>query len=125
MQFKTGPDRPAFLVMIYSGGTYYIQLNVKDDAGVKTKTGWIELTDEVHTIEVDWAAATSDGANDGYTEVYIDDVLQEAVTGLDNDTWVVESFRMGFTSRLVGKSISGIFYIDDVATSNNGHIGVP
>jgi hypothetical protein len=57
--------------------------------------------------------------------VYIDDVLQEALTGLDTDTWVVGSFRMGFTSRLAGKSISGTFYIDDVATSNSGHIGLP
>jgi hypothetical protein len=49
----------------------------------------------------------------------------ETLSELDNDTMYVEFFKIGFTSRLEGKSISGIFYVDDVATSNTGYIGLP
>jgi hypothetical protein len=125
VQTKMGAHRPFFIVLKYQGGQYYIQLNTLSDDLTKTKSGWHLLTDAPHTIEIDWQAASSDGANDGFAELYLDDVLLEALTGLDNDTIFVESFRIGFTSRLGGKSISGIFYIDDVVTSNAGHIDLP
>jgi hypothetical protein len=34
----------------------------------------------------------------------------------------VGNFKLGFTSRLTGKSISGTFYIEDVAAAGVGHI---
>jgi hypothetical protein len=57
--------------------------------------------------------------------MYLDDVLLETLGNLDNDTLFIENFKVGFTSKLIGKSISGVFYVDDVATSNSGHIGLP
>jgi hypothetical protein len=125
MQVKWGVERPFFIVLKYESGQYLIQLNTLLDDLTKTKTGWYVLTDEPHTIEVNWQAASFDGANDGYAKLYIDDVLQEELIGLDNDTMFIEKFKVGFTSRLVGKSISGIFYVDDVATCSTGHIGQP
>ena len=47
------------------------------------------------------------------------------LSSLDNDTITVDSFKVGYTSRLAGKSISGTFYVDDVATSSGGYIGLP
>lgn len=125
MQVKMGEERPFFIVLKYESGQYLIQLNTKLDDLSKVKTDWIPITDASHTIEVDWQAASGDGANDGYAELYVDDVLQEALTGLDNDTIYIDKFKLGFTSKLTGKVISGVFYIDDVATSNNGYIGPP
>jgi hypothetical protein len=123
MQFKMVQERPAFIVLKYQSGKYWIQLITKIDDLSKLKTGWYQLTDTVHTIEVAWQQ--SSGADDGYARLYIDEILQEELGGLDNDTIYITSFRMGFTSRLVGKSISGIFYIDNVATSSTGYIGLP
>jgi hypothetical protein len=126
MQFKMDQERPAFIVLKYDAGQYYIQLNTLLDGLTKTKTGWYLLTDSVHTIEVNWQQSSSlPGIHDGFAELYIDDVLQQALTGLDNDTIYISSFRMGFTSKLDGRSISGIFHIDDVATGNSGYIGLP
>jgi hypothetical protein len=125
MQVKWGAERPFFIVLDYSGGVYTIQLNTLVDSMDKVKTGWYVLTNAPHTIEVDWAAASGPGTDDGFAELYIDGVLQEGLYDLDSDTLWVESFKVGFTSRLEGKAISGIFYVDDVVTGNTGYIGVP
>jgi hypothetical protein len=120
-----GPERPYFIVLKYEGGQYQIQLNTLLDDLTKTKTGWYVLSDAPHTIEIGWQASSAPGADDGFAELYLDDLLLETLSGLDNDTIFIDSFRMGFTSKLTGKSISGMFYIDDVATSNSGYIGLP
>ena len=123
MQFKMDAERPAFIVLKYDAGVYSIQLNTLRDDFTKVKTGWVTLPDAPTTIEVEWQQ--SSGADDGFAKLYLDGVLQDERTGLDNDQITITSFRMGFTSKLAGKSISGIFYIDDVATSNGGYIGIP
>jgi hypothetical protein len=120
-----GPERPYFIVLKYESGLYQIQLNTLLDDLTKTKTGWYVLTDAPHTIEIGWQASSGPGANDGFAQLYLDGVLQETLGGLDNDTIFIENFRMGFTSKLTGKNISGVFYIDDVATGNSGYIGLP
>jgi hypothetical protein len=125
MQVKWGAERPFFIVLRYESGQYEIQLNTLLDDLTKVKTAWYVLTDEPHVIEVGWQAASGAGANDGFARLYLDDVLLQELTGLDNDSLWIESFRVGFTSRLEGKVISGMFYVDDVATSNNGYIGPP
>ena len=64
------------------------------------------------------------GQNDGVAGFYLDDLLLEVLGDLDNDMIYVDTFKIGFTSRLDGKPISGIFYLDDIATTNDGHIGL-
>ncbi|MEN8241505.1 MAG: hypothetical protein ABFS17_06270 [Chloroflexota bacterium] len=125
MQFKMDAVRPAFIVLKYDSGQYSIQLNTLLDDLTKVKSGWIPLPDAVRTIEVEWQQSSGESANNGYAKLYLNDVLQDELTGLDNFNINITSFRMGFTSRLGGKSISGVFYIDDVATSNTGYIGLP
>ena len=125
MQFKMDALRPAFIVLKYDSGVYSIQLNTLLDNLTKVKTGWVVLPNAPTTIEVEWQQSSGGSANDGFARLYLNDVLQDELTGLDNFTLSITSFRMGFTSRLAGKSISGIFYIDDVATSTGGHIGPP
>jgi hypothetical protein len=125
VQAKMGSERPYFIVLKYESGQYWIQLNTLLDDLTKVKTGWYAISDAPHTIEIGWQASSAPGANDGYAELYIDGFHQETIGNLDNDTIYIESFRMGFTSKLSGKTISGMFYVDDVATSNAGYIGLP
>ena len=125
IQVKMGPERPFFIVAKYESGQYLIQLNTLRDDLTKAKTGWYPLSDAPHTIEIDWQQASVAGANDGWVELYLDGSLLETKSGLDNDTIYVDTFKIGFTSRLDGKAISGIFYLDDIATSNSGYIGLP
>ena len=123
VQVKMGAERPFFIVVKYEGGQYLIQLNTLRDDLTKAKTGWYVLSDSPHVLEINWAA--SSGADDGWAALYLDNVLLESRTGLDNNEIFVDTFKIGFTSRLDGKPISGIFYLDDIATSNSGHIGLP
>ena len=125
MQFKMDALRPAFIVLKYDSGIYSIQLNALLDNLTKVKTGWVVLPNAPTTIEVEWQQSSGVSANDGFARLYLNDVFQDELTGLDNFTLSITSFRMGFTSRLAGKSIAGIFYIDDVVTGNGGHIGLP
>ncbi|MEN8242314.1 MAG: hypothetical protein ABFS17_10365 [Chloroflexota bacterium] len=125
MQVKMGADRPFFIVLKRQGGQYLIQLNTLIDGLTKVKTGWYLLSNAPHTIEVDWQAASSPGGNNGWAEIILDGSTLEYLSGLDNDTIFVDTFKIGFTSRLDGKAISGIFYLDDIATSNDGYIGIP
>ena len=125
MQVKMGAERPFFIVMKYEGGRYLIQLNTLLDDLTKVKTGWIELSNLPHTIEIDWRASSAPAANDGRIKLYLDGDLYGVLDDLDNDTVYVELFKVGYTSRLAGKSISGTFYVDDVTTSSGGYIGLP
>jgi hypothetical protein len=125
LKFKKLKEVPAYVVIKHNGSQYLIRLITKLDDLTKVKTSWITLTDAPHTIEVDWQAASVAGANDGFAKLYIDNVLQEALTDLDNDTLYITHYGIGFTNLLTGLSISGIVYFDDVLTSNNGYIGAP
>ena len=125
MQLKMDALRPAFIVLKYDSGVYSIQLNSLLDDFTKVKTGWVVLPNAPTTIEVEWQQSSGESANDGFARLYLNGVLQDELPRLDNFHINITSFRMGFTSRLAGKSISGIFYIDDVATSNAGYIGLP
>ena len=125
VQVKMGADRPFFIVLKYQGGQYLIQLNTLVDDLTKVKTGWYPLSNTPHTLEINFVAATGVGNNDGSAALYLDDALLETLAALDNDTIFVDTFKIGFTSRLDGKPISGIFYLDDIATSNSAYIGPP
>ena len=125
MQVKMGAERPFFIVLKYQSGQYWIQLNTLLDDLTKVKTGWYLLSDAQRTIEVDWRVADAPGSDDGYALLYLDGVVLESLTGLNNDTITVDTLKVGYTSRLEGKSISGTFYVDDVVTSNGGYIGLP
>ena len=72
MQVKMGAERPFFIVMKFLGGQYQIQLNTLRDDLTKAKTGWYILTDEPHTIEVDWLASSAPAADDGSAAFYLD-----------------------------------------------------
>jgi hypothetical protein len=125
LKLKKLKEVPAHVVVKHNGSQYFIRLITKLDDLTKVKSSWIPLSDEPHTIEVDWQAASVPGANDGFAELYIDGVLKEALTGLDNDTLHITHYGIGITNLTDGLSFSGKFFIDDVGTSNLGYIGLP
>jgi hypothetical protein len=125
LEAKRGLPRTFFLVLRRLNGLYQIQFNILVDDGLKYKSAWYNLSDAPHAIEIDWQASSGPGVNDGFIQMFMDNGLLEEMTGLDNDTFIVSSLRIGFVSRLDGSPISGVWYLDDVATSNNGYIGLP
>lgn len=94
----------------YDSG-YEIHGAVDLDAGADS-TGWHSITDAPHHIRAYWGAASGAGKNDGFFYLFIDHVLVEALTGLDNDTKSVATVSFGAVTG-IDAGTYGIIYMDD------------
>ncbi len=86
-----------FYVRLYylvAGSQYQLQAFVVTDTGSEN-TGYINITDAPHHIRVVWVASKGVGANDGYLLIYVDDVLEETISSIDNDTKVIDAIGFG------------------------------
>ncbi len=86
-----------FYVRLYylvAGSRYQLQAFVVTDTGSEN-TGYINITDAPHHIRVVWVASKGVGANDGYLLIYVDDVLEETISSIDNDTKVIDAIGFG------------------------------
>jgi PKD repeat protein len=111
------------LFMRYWNDTYRLMGLIRDDAGGWGYTSMRALTDEPHYIEIDWQAATGDGANDGYLSLWIDGVLQQTRLGIDNDTRRVDEVRLG-PSAGIDTSTRGTYYFDAFESRRETYIGM-
>ena len=96
----------------YSNGEYLVRAALRTDAGKYSFTSWHAISDAAHVIEVDWQASSSAGANDGYLSLWLDNVLQQTRSGIDNDTLRVEDVRLG-PSGGIDSATSGTEFFDD------------
>ncbi len=105
------------------GGNTIVVARTKEDGGPKTWTSYYTIPNKQWVfVEIDWAAATGDGNNDGYFSLYLDGVLQETIAALDNDTVTVDLVRMG--PFYVSPSVTGIIGFDSF-TSDGGVYAAP
>jgi len=95
----------------YTGSAYQVQLALTTDGGTDA-TGWYTITDEYHHIRIVWKASSGAGNNDGYAKLFIDDVLQEQILGLDTDTLSTDEVQFGAISGLDAGTY-GIIYMDN------------
>ncbi len=126
MQLRTGVDtiRPAFVQVRYIGGGYEIRMRAQTDAGVTLSGSWYPIADAAVAIEIDWMAATGDGDDNGYVTLWLNGVEMGTISGIDNDTLRVNEVKLGFTSRLGTKIISGTFYLDAFVSTLADYIGL-
>ncbi len=96
----------------YEGGDYIVRGQVQQDDGSWLSTGWTMISSAPHAISIEWAAASSSGANDGHFDFFVDDVLVEALTGLDNDQNLIVQAYLGAPDN-IGAGTSGMFFIDN------------
>lgn len=108
----------------YSAGVYQLQASVRADGGSLSTTSWLPISDAAHAIEFEWQAATSVGANDGYLSLWIDELLQETKSAIDNDTIRIEEVRLGPLSG-IGRATSGTELFDDFVSQRIGGITLP
>lgn len=107
-----------FIYFTYKSSAYNISVYNQKDSG-SIDTAMYVITDEPHWIEVDWKASSATGANDGTTELIIDGVSKETITGIDNDTKEVSNTRFG-ASYGIDAGTSGTFYLDDFVSNDDG-----
>lgn len=113
---------------------YRVRPGIATDGGACFNGPWVNISDNEHTIEVEWHRSSSSNGNDGSIEMWVDaydvDDLGTAdsrVTGMDNDTRVARVFRFGAPAGL-DSGTSGTIWLDHMTatdeTSPIGHPGV-
>jgi len=105
-----------------SSGVYQMRARILDDSAVWQSTPYVSITDAPHALEVDWAAASADGANDGYLTFWIDGVQQGSLMGIDNDSYRMERVRLGLTY-IYGTGTSGTYFFDAFESRRQTYIG--
>jgi hypothetical protein len=112
--FRSYATRSNFIVSLvfgYRDGTYFIQPAVFNDSGQLYASTRLPISDAAHTLEIDWLAATSAGANNGGLTLWIDGVQRYSLVGLDNDTHRIEWSRLGPLAGL-DSGTQGSYYFD-------------
>ncbi|MBX3035699.1 MAG: right-handed parallel beta-helix repeat-containing protein [Anaerolineales bacterium] len=105
------------------GNDYYsVNLCGKNDAGNWLETQSVLITDEWQAVEIEWKAATSSGANNGYIKLYIGDELATSIENIDNDTHSVTTTSLGVLDTPNGAS--GTVYFDEFESRTGSYIGL-
>jgi hypothetical protein len=105
-----------------SAGTYQIRVSIADDGSTFIHSGFFTISDAPHVIEIDWRAATAAGANNGGLTLWIDNVQQANLTGVDNDTRRVDRARLGALSGM-DNGTRGTYYFDAFESRRQTFIG--
>jgi hypothetical protein len=113
--------------VVTGGGERRLFLEVVDDQEVTLSTeGATELTlpDGWHWMEVGWAAATFDGADDGSGYLCLDDLTATCamLTSLDNDEGSIDHVRWGAVDVPPGRDL-GHVDLDEFESRRGGLIG--
>ena len=107
------------IVFCYESSAYQIKVLDYTDAGDWSKmTATWSMSDAPHCVEVDWKVATGVGQNDGEIKLWIDGVLKETVSSIDNDTHNVGHVRLEIVE--FSATPTGTVYMDDFASNDDG-----
>ena len=115
--FEDGPRRLFAVVLRRIGGQYAIMGRARLDDNSQANTGFVDITDDVHTIDLYWKRSSGPDANDGTFEIAIDGAPPSALTGLDNSISSVDFVRLGALS--VKPGAAGNLYWDEFASFRN------
>jgi len=120
--FEEAPTRRlAAIVLKRQAGVYSIEGRCRLDSGAQADTGFFNISDGPHAIEIDWKRSSAAGANDGTFELYVDGVSKAQLTGLSNSVSAVDFVRMGALS--VKPGANGTLYWDEFESRRLSYIG--
>lgn len=106
-----------------SGTSYQLQAALRNDSSSWTNSGWFNISDAPHYIELDWRASTASGANNGSLTFWIDGGAPRAsLTGVDNDTRRIDRIRLGAASG-IDNGTRGTTYFDAFESREQSYIG--
>jgi hypothetical protein len=106
----------------FSKGTYQLQVSLRNDSSSWTTSSWFTISDAAHAIEMDWRAATANGANNGGLTFWIDGIQRANISGVDNDTRRIDSIQLGAISG-VDTGTRGTYYFDAFESRRQSYIG--
>jgi hypothetical protein len=110
-----------YIELRYYNGQYQVRALTLNDGATWKTTNFTTLTDAPHRLEVEWRAATAVGTNDGTLAFWLDGVLVQLITGLDNDTRVIDRVRLGVWG--IDNGTRGTIYFDAFESRRRSYIG--
>jgi hypothetical protein len=112
------------LVVRQVSGTLRLSAFVRQNNGGELEIPTpITLAPGWRAIEINWAKSTAPGANNGRLDLWVDGVAQTGLTGVNNDTEVINYARLGAVNG-IDAGTSGILKLDDFASQRSGYIGL-
>jgi hypothetical protein len=105
----------------YLNGNYQVRTGTLLNHLTWQFTPFYTISDEPHSIELDWQAATAADTNDGSLALWIDGELKRTLAGLANDTRQIDRARLGMAS--VDPGTRGTFYLDELISHRDAYIG--
>ncbi|NOT84739.1 MAG: S8 family serine peptidase [Methylococcaceae bacterium] len=99
-----------------NGSNYQIRGSALRASGT-INTGWFNITNNTHTIEIAWQSGTS-----ASFQLYTDAVLKQTLSALNTSAYLLDTVRLGPSAGLVNAA-SGSLYFDDFASTRNTVIG--
>ncbi|MBW8877118.1 MAG: S-layer homology domain-containing protein [Acidobacteria bacterium] len=105
-------------------GTLRLSAFVRQNSGAELEIPTpVTLAPGWRAIELNWAKSAAPGANNGRLDLWVDGVAQTGLTGINNDTEVVNYARMGAVNG-IDAGTSGTLRLDDFASQRSGYIGL-
>jgi hypothetical protein len=71
-QGQSGSTGVLRLELRYYNGSYQVRVGLVNDGSTWRNSGYIQLSDTSHTLELDWKASGAANANNGYLTLWVD-----------------------------------------------------
>jgi hypothetical protein len=110
--FETDPAlrRQFAVVLRRQGGSFSLMVRTTRANGTRANTSFVALAPGPHSIQLDWQRSSAAGLADGSMTLWVDEVLQQTLTGIDTGLHGIDMVRLGPTSIKAGAS--GSLYFD-------------
>jgi len=106
----------------FSKGNYQLRAALRNDSNSWKRGSWFTIADTLHFIEIDWRAATANGANNGGLTLWIDGAQRANLTGVGNDTRRLDHMKLGAVSG-IDTGTRGAYYFDGFESRRQTYIG--
>jgi hypothetical protein len=121
LAFDGSNTRRIALVLRRIGTTYSLLARIRRDDGTTSDSAFYTISANPHSIEFDWKKSTGPGANNGSFTLWIDDVAQVTLSGIDNDLGAIEYARMGAMNIKTGAN--GTLWFDEFESRTTTPVG--
>jgi hypothetical protein len=101
---------------------YQVRASAVNNGTTWTSSNWFTISNAPHYLEVDWVAATSAGANNGYLTLWTDGTQRANLTGIANDTRRIDRVRLGPVAG-IDSGTRGTYYLDEFESRRRTYIG--
>ena len=106
----------------FLNGNYQLNVGLRNDGGSWTSSSWFTISDAPHSVEIDWRASTTGGANNGGLALWIDGTQHANLTGIDNDTRRIDRIQLGAVTG-IDNGTRGAYYFDAFESHREAYIG--